>query len=370
MVRLGGEGTPLVEEFAATEVGAALGMSTGAGRARLGDALDLVHRLPETLAALELGDVDGFRVRLLVRGTRMLDRDAARQVQDALLHRLAGMTPRAVERKVAEEAALADPLGAEERRSEARTAREVVVGESRDGVRDLWARLDAGSATRLDARVDQVADWLGEVGDTDPKVMRRATALGLLADPAVVESLWRQVEARRCGRPVTEDDAVVPLTVLHLHADATSGTAHRWREERAGAMTLDEAADLVGHSRVTVRPVIDLDDLVDEPPASGYIPSVSLAEAVRLAFETDVFPWGTAPARRCDLDHQVPWPIGPTSLTNLAPLGRGHHRPKTHGAWTVARTGPGVHERTSPTGRRFRVDRHGTRQLPRSPMRR
>ena len=217
----------------------------------------IVHRLPETLESLELGDVDGFRVRLLVQGTRVLDRHAARQVQDALLHRLAGMTPRAVERRVAEEAALADPVAAEERRSEARTAREVVVGESRDGVRDLWARLDAGSATRLDARVDQVADWLGELGDTDPKVMRRATALGLLADPAVVESLWRQIKAGRCGR---------------------SSTSTTWSTNRRQAATS---------------------------------PSESLAEAVRLAFETEVFPWGTAPARRCDLDHQVPWPIGP-----------------------------------------------------------
>ena len=61
MLRLGGQGTPPVEEFAAAEVGAVLGLSTPSARNRLADALDLVHRHPATLAALEAGAVDDFR---------------------------------------------------------------------------------------------------------------------------------------------------------------------------------------------------------------------------------------------------------------------------------------------------------------------
>jgi hypothetical protein len=35
------------------------------------------------------------------------------------------------------------------------------------------------------------------------------------------------------------------------------------------------------------------------------------------------------PAARCDLDHTLQWPTGPTTIANLSPLCRTHHRPKT-----------------------------------------
>ncbi len=46
LVRLGGEGTPQVAEFACAELGAVLAMSPYAARALIEDALDLRHRLP------------------------------------------------------------------------------------------------------------------------------------------------------------------------------------------------------------------------------------------------------------------------------------------------------------------------------------
>ncbi len=52
---LAGPGAPLVAEFAVPELAAALGMSTDAGRALLGDALELKHRLPATGPASPAG---------------------------------------------------------------------------------------------------------------------------------------------------------------------------------------------------------------------------------------------------------------------------------------------------------------------------
>ena len=43
---LAGEGAPLVAEFAVTEFAAAIGLSTDAGKAYVGQALELRHRLP------------------------------------------------------------------------------------------------------------------------------------------------------------------------------------------------------------------------------------------------------------------------------------------------------------------------------------
>ena len=39
----------------------------------------------------------------------------------------------------------------------------------------------------------------------------------------------------------------------------------------------------------------------------------------------------------CDVDHLVPWPIGPTRVTNLDCLSRGCHNGKTARVWQVGR---------------------------------
>jgi hypothetical protein len=52
-VRLGGEGTPTIGDFAAAELGCALRMSAGSASRLIGDALDLRHRLRLTCAVAQ-----------------------------------------------------------------------------------------------------------------------------------------------------------------------------------------------------------------------------------------------------------------------------------------------------------------------------
>ena len=47
-------------------------------------------------------------------------------------------------------------------------------------------------------------------------------------------------------------------------------------------------------------------------PKSGYRPSAALAEFVRLWDFTCRFPGCDEPAEACDIDHTVPFPLGPT----------------------------------------------------------
>ena len=66
---------------------------------------------------------------------------------------------------------------------------------------------------------------------------------------------------------------------------------------------------------------------VGPPPDSpGYRPRAALARFVRLRDRRCRFPGCRAPARRCHLDHQRPYPHGPTSHTNLCCLCEHHHR--------------------------------------------
>ena len=119
----------------------------------------------------------------------------------------------------------------------------------------------------------------------------------------------------------------------------------------------------VGHSQVTIRPVLDLDraDAVD-----GHDPPEWMRELVILRDGHCVFPWCTVDARPADLDHIDPYvPIdegGPPGQTNPA-----QPRPP------VPTTSPLQDQRPlalpTPTRRHLRVARTPRPQLPRHPTR-
>ena len=94
---------------------------------------------------------------------------------------------------------------------------------------------------------------------------------------------------------------------------------------------------------------------VTEMGKFAYTPSAALADLVRLRDRTCRFPGCRHPADRCDLDHVVPWPAGPTTADNLAALCRHHHRLKHQSPWTV-RAGPGATlDWTSPSGHLYQT---------------
>lgn len=92
-----------------------------------------------------------------------------------------------------------------------------------------------------------------------------------------------------------------------------------------------------------------------------YAPTVAIAETVRARDPVCTFPGCGVPASRCDLDHTVPHPRGPTSVDNLSPRSRRCHRYKTANLWrcrTLTDTAGRVtaHEWTSPLGTRQVVE--------------
>lgn len=82
----------------------------------------------------------------------------------------------------------------------------------------------------------------------------------------------------------------------------------------------------------------------------SYRPSASIDRHVRLRDGSCRFPGCLVPARECDLDHLVPFPLGSTSVDNLHALCRRHHRLKHESGWEVGAV-PGHGLRwTSPSG--------------------
>ncbi|MEU4390398.1 hypothetical protein [Kribbella sp. NPDC023855] len=127
-----------------------------------------------------------------------------------------------------------------------------------------------------------------------------------------------------------------------------------------------QLAELVGHDRITVQPVIDLHDQIN---VNAYEIPTRLRERIKLTYPVEQFPYGPGETtNRTDIDHAVPYdpagPKGQTSTANLRPLRRRSHRVKTFAGWkSRPLDGTGL-EWTTRHGFKFRVDHTGTHPVP------
>jgi hypothetical protein len=401
---IAGEGAPLVAEFCIPELGAALGMSSTGAKKLIGHALELRHRLPRLWAQVQSGVVPAWRARSVAEVTihtvPALTAEAAGFV-DAQVAAVAGrVAPAQLDRLVAEaikryDLADHDPTQDPEDGHLHVDPRHVTINDEDvhfAGTMRLEAELDIADALDLGHAVAQGAAALKALGSTESLDVRRAKALGDLArtqtaldlltgSPAPGRASGPDPDARRQG-----DLPAARELVIHAHFDASAvgestvfGPTGRI-EEGQRLVLLEQVKAWCGdtHTRVTIKPVIDLNT---ELTAQGYVIPDRIREQVVLRDRTCVFPWCTRPARRADVDHIVefdhdadaegrPQP-GPTTTSNLACLCRSHHRLKTHTAWHYRTVAPGVFEWTSPHGHHYRRDHTGTTPIdePRPPDR-
>ena len=190
------------------------------------------------------------------------------------------------------------------------------------GTSELHVVGDTLTLTNLYHRICAAAADLKTAGDPDPLGVRKVKALGVLAG--------------------------TPKTTLYLHldhadlVDSTGSTTGMGRVEKLGPATTQQIKDWVGHSQVTIKPVLRIDrtDSVDAHDPPGWMRDLVILRDPRC-----VFPHCQRDARGGDLDHIEPYddtgPPGQTSPANLAPLCRRHHRAKTSGRWQYRWSGPG-----------------------------
>jgi hypothetical protein len=104
-------------------------------------------------------------------------------------------------------------------------------------------------------------------------------------------------------------------------------------------------------ARATVR---EIRHPGDAPPEPQYRPSRALADFVRCRDLTCRWPGCDKPAYGCDIDHTVPWPVGPTHASNTKCYCRFHHLLKTFycglGGWRERQLPDGTLILTAPTG--------------------
>jgi hypothetical protein len=187
MVAAGADGTPEIEEFAAAELAALLGVSTGTGGQLIADATNLRHRHPRAWATVPAGTAP---VWVLVQVARRcaavgLTVEQARWVDAQTTPYLATLPPHRFLKLVEAKIIAADPDAAQERARQAALDRFVRTGQTDEhGMKTLVARASAGDITVLVAVVDRIALILADQGGPHPLDARRATALRILANPA------------------------------------------------------------------------------------------------------------------------------------------------------------------------------------------
>ena len=345
------------------EFAAAVGLPTETGKAYLGEALELRHRLPRTWARVVAGDLAAWRARRIARATIALSPAAAGFVDDQVAPFAHRIRPTGVDRLVEEAIVRFMPDEARRRREAAADGRHAHVHThqvSFEGTVWVEAEVDLADALDLDTALSVGAARLADLGSAASLDVRRSETLGEMARHQLA------LDLDTATNPAPARDVV-----LHVHLSEQAITApeklHLARVANTRSFVdADQVRAWCGHpgATVTVKPVVDLTEHlhVDQ----YQVPDRLAAQAAERDL-TCVFPWCTRPAEACDLDHVIPYSEGgPTASDNIAPLCRRHHRLKTHhGGWGYTVLEPGSYLWSSPHGYQFLRDHRGTTDVTR-----
>ncbi|GAB3262603.1 DUF222 domain-containing protein [Nocardioides dilutus] len=375
LVQLSGDGAPPVQDLPLCELAIARGITEASARSRVADVLDLAHRLPGYWAGLRRGQGEVWVGRRIARMSRHLGRERVRIVDVAVTEAIDESPGRVL--SIAEAAVLrADPEHARQVEEERRRRRCLVIGRSdEDGLRAVFARIAAGDAAWLDAMVERIADALEsrpDLATCETRDELRAEAFGWLAHPeAVIALLDGSYGLDEESPEATPESTRVPgpRVVLHAHLSQAAVEARLRgsadgivvRVEELGPMLLETFLALTCRADLTLKPVIDLNT---GRSVNQYEHPADVKERGHLRTTGDVFPHAQSQSRRLDNDHPGPYePNGPPGQTgdhNHAPLGRRHHRAKTHQAYQVHQLGLGRYLWRTPHGLWRLVDGSGT----------
>ena len=314
---IAGVGCPSVAEFCVAELGAVLGVSTTAAKRLIGHSLELRHRLPRLWAQVHAGRVPAWRARLVaeatIHATPALSGEAAGWV-DAQVAAVAGKVgPAQLDRLVAEaikrfELAEEEPFDPDGWQKV--DPRHVTLDRDQAhfaGTLHLEAEIDIADALDLDRALAQGAATRKALGSTASLGARRAMALGDLARTQTALDL-----AGASGADTRSDLPAAREVVLHAHFAA----GHDGQGTVFGATgRLEEGQRLVlleqvmawcadSRTRVTIRPVIDLNTTLTSP---GYAIPDRIREQVILRDARRVLGSDATPSlRSCDEEvHQA-----------------------------------------------------------------
>ncbi|SOD71260.1 uncharacterized protein DUF222 [Jatrophihabitans sp. GAS493] len=339
----------LAFEAAEADVSCALQIPPRTAGFALDHAVTLVNRIPTTHRLLLEGRTTQRHAMTLVGAiTNISDDRIASQVEDAVLGKVGHQTPTQFTGTVCRAVAKFNPKTDAQAHEDAVKERRVARFAHDDGMAAVWAYLPADAADAVMVAVKAVADQskAQAPGDGRTADQRRADAFLNIALRALNDPGLPKAHGLRPSVHVT----VSATTLLGL--DELPGDLDGYGPIPA-TLARRIAADPTGTwRRLITNP---LSGTLLDRGRSTYTPPRDLTEHVITRDRTCAFPTCTRPARRCDLDHRIPYPTGCTSACNLNALCRRHHRLKHQLGWTIThRDTHGNYHWSTPTGHHYK----------------
>jgi len=404
------------EAAVGAQLGAAQGITAWAALHQAQRGVALRDRLPKVNDIFAAGLISEQLVRTICWSTMlMLDPDKLAAIDAELAAQITGwgrLTQKQIDNTIDDLILKHDP-GAFRRSRASRRSRYFDIGSPGDapGVLSVNGRLQAHLGTAIDARINELVEG---VCPQDPRTLdqRRHDAIGAILDNTTLACQCDDPDCAR-GRQqsprghlmvhiiATQDTVTAAQEAAAAAAEPTATTTEDAETDRpAESVTVAEftetgsdtpsafiapAGDALDHlppavlfgggvlpayalaeliNAATIRPVTHPGDA---PPEDRYTPSRALADYVRCRDLICRFPGCDKPADRCDIDHTVPYPAGPTHASNLKCLCRFHHLLKTFWTgprgWSDRQHPDGTIVWTSPSGREYTTVPESHRRL-------
>lgn len=336
------------------QVAAELSLAPRTGISLVSTAQLLAEELPDTLAAMRDGRVDLRRARLIADVADRCQVGVARQVEQRVLPK-AGQRTMGEHRQAIERAILTvDPKTADEHHREAVKGRRVEFWSDYDGMGCALASLPADGLSTLRASLDAAAAAMktAHPGETRTLDQLRADALVDMARICLASGWLGGVPGQgiRLGsaqgrRP--QIHVTVPFSTL-IGIDDEPGELTGYGPISA-SIARRIAADGTWRRLLTdpsTGTLLDYGTTTYEPPQD-------LRDFVIARDRTCVFPGCLQPAHRCQIDHTIRHPDGPTAADNLGALDGTCHDQKTLCRWRLEQPEPGRFIWTSPAGKTY-----------------
>ncbi len=334
------------------EISAALNISRGRAAGQLRYGIDLREKLPRVAEVFATGAIDFRMMAELVSRSENASEPAVLAKLDAAFAHQSPKWMRMSGPKLTERIDMwvekFDPAGVREP-CRTRQNRYVEIGPGAPGMANLWASLTLIEGAALDERVDQVS---ATVCGNDPRTKdeRRTDALMAMSNhPTRLQCGCGESDCPASGG----EDKALGEVVLHILAEQTAVDGESQNPGYLpgfGAVSAPRLRELIDSGQAKLKP------LQIPPPECEprYRPSRALAEFVRWRDLTCRWPGCDVPAAKCQIDHTVPYPLGPTHPSNNKLYCPHHHLLKTFyvgaGGWSERQLPDGTLILTAPTG--------------------
>ncbi|WP_235783397.1 HNH endonuclease signature motif containing protein [Amycolatopsis orientalis] len=299
----------------------------------------LVARLPNTLAALEKGDIDLFKASKVSQLTRDVSDEVAAQVDAFMTKRLAERDPGAIRKSVEYAVQKFDPTGYEERAAKKRALRHISLEHEDETMSKLSGFLPTEMASSIYASLSRAAR------------ARRA------------EDKSRTLDQHRADifaeRLLAEGGQGKPRAHIHVYVDLLTLTGAR-----------EDPAILAGYGpipdwlvrEIASDPESTWSRLITDPAtgqileagADQYRSPASLARLIKARDRECTHPGCHRPAEFSEIDHITTWARnGKTDEHNCHTSCKIHNLLKEEPGWSAVPNGNGGMTITTPTGRTY-----------------